>query len=217
MKLSVIIPALNESDHIEFCLASIRTQFDGEVIVVDGGSTDETRELATPLATRVMTATSGMAHQCNVGAELASGDVLLFISADCQMLDGWLGDIESAMRSPYCVGGGFKLLIDDWRLEFKILSFGGNFRSRYLGLALGDQCCFVRRVDFLAVGGMKIDSLIPHAKLCHSLKQRGEFRLLPRPVMSSPRKWRQKGVFSTTMHHMWSYMKFHYRELPHNY
>lgn len=213
MKLSVIVAALNEQDHLGRCLSSIRETFQGEIIVVDGESSDRTVEIARQYASDVVIGSRGLALQCNLGAERATGDVLFFLAADTLVPPEWEGLITNTLASPYVAGGGFALEIDDESFAYRVISWGGNFRSRYLGIALSDQGLFVRKAIFSRVGGMKVDSMIPHAHLCFAIKAFGDFILLREPVKSSARKWRKNGVIATTVKHMVSYMKFRFREL----
>lgn len=213
MKLSVIVAALNEEAHLGRCLSALRETFRGEVIVVDGESTDRTVEIAQQYASQVVGGPRGLALQCNLGASTATGDTLFFLAADTVVPANWESLIAGALESPYVVGGGFALKIDDEFFPYRVITWGGNFRSRYLGIALADQGLFVRRSAFDRVAGMQPDSLIPHARLCFDLKAFGDFVLLREAVKSSPRKWREQGMISTTLNHMLTYLKFRYREL----
>ncbi|MCB0404671.1 MAG: TIGR04283 family arsenosugar biosynthesis glycosyltransferase [Bdellovibrionales bacterium] len=214
MILSVVIPTFNEVDQIEGCLKALRREFRGELLVVDGGSTDGTAARAMQAGARLYTSEKGIATQCNEGAEEAMGEVLLFLSADSRVRPGWLAAIGQALESPNVVGGGFKLELDDPHWNYRLVEFGGNFRSRYLGVALSDQGLFVRRRVFSRLGGFSQTSLIPHAFFCRRLKEVGEFVLLNHGILSSARKWKNEGVFATVADHARTYFSYRYRELP---
>lgn len=207
MDLTVIVPVLNEGLEIEGCLASIRETFRGEVIVVDGGSQDDTVERALKSERKVFHGPSGLANQCNFGAARATGDVLLLVAADVRLPPGWPTIIQTALQ-PSVVGGGFRLNIAGAGLFYQLINFGGNFRARFYGITLPDQGLFVRREVFEAVGGMSSHSLIPFAKLCLDLAAHGDFRLLPQPATSSPRKWERHGRWATTWRHAKIFARF---------
>jgi hypothetical protein len=120
--------------------------------------------------------------------------------------------VERAFASPYIVGGGFHLAIDSKGVAFGIISWGGNFRARYLKIALPDQGLFTRRAAFETVGGMDPESLIPFARLAFDLAKHGEWRILPGVVHTSPRKWLERGLMATTLTHMGTYLRFKYLE-----
>lgn len=214
MKLTVIVPARNEAAQIEACLKSLRREHAGELIVADGGSTDGTPALAEALGATVLRCEPGLAGQINRAVDAASGDVVFLVAADSRPEPGWMAAIESALVSPYVLGGGFRLQLDDNHWGLRLITWGGNFRSRYLGITLPDQGLFVRRDAFRDVGGMATGSLIPYVLLCHRLKEGGEFRVLSHAMVSSARKWRDYGMLRTTGHHVWTYLKFKFRELP---
>ncbi|MCB0417819.1 MAG: TIGR04283 family arsenosugar biosynthesis glycosyltransferase [Bdellovibrionaceae bacterium] len=214
MIVSVVIPTFNEVENIEGCVKSLRAEFRGELLVVDGGSTDGTADRAMQLGARLYSGKKGLAAQCNEGAEEAMGEVLFFLSADSRVRPGWLRAINEAMESPNVVGGGFRLQLDDPHWNYRLVEFGGNFRSRYLGVALSDQGLFVRRRIFERLGGFSESSLIPHALFCRRLKEAGEFVLLNHGILSSARKWKNEGVWSTVADHALTYLSYRYRELP---
>lgn len=214
MTLSIVIPTWNEAEYIESCLKHLRSEFRGEVLVIDGGSTDGTGARTMQHNARLYTASKGLAAQCNEGAREAMGEVLLFLSADSLLRPGWLGALETAMLSPQVVGGGFRLELDDSHWNYKLIEFGGNFRSRYLGVALSDQGLFVRRRVFEKLGGFSETSRIPHALFCRELKNVGEMVLLNHAIVSSTRKWKNEGVWHTVSNHARTYLTYRYRELP---
>lgn len=213
MSLSVVVPALNEAANIGRCVAALRQGFAGEILVVDGGSRDETAALAARAGARVIACERGLARQCNAGAGQASGDALFFIAADSVVPPGWSGAIERALGSPYVIGGGFHLAIDGPGAAFRVISWGGNFRARYLRIALPDQGLFTRRAAFEAAGGMSTASLIPFARLAFDLTRHGEWALVPEVVHSSPRQWLEHGVLATTLSHVGTYLRFKRLEL----
>jgi len=207
MSLSVIIPTWNEAAEIVDCLESLRQSFTGEIIAVDGESDDATLALAKPFA-RTISAKRGLARQCNAGARATDADWILFLAADSRLPQGWFDRWAEVARSPYVVAGGFRLQLDSPRWIYRILSFGGNFRARQDGLALGDQGLFVRRSAFDAVGGMRESAEIPFADICRELRRQGELVHLELSATSSVREWREKGLWQTTLRHVLAYRRF---------
>lgn len=214
MKVSVIVPALNEESNIAAAIESARDA--DEILVVDGGSEDETLAIAREKGARVVASPRGLARQCNLGASAASGAVLLFFAADSRLALGWRPALEEALSNPYLVWGGFRLELDDPSPLFRLYSWGGNFRARYVRLALPDQGLFVRRAEFERAGGFPEDSLIPFARLCFDLRPLGEYRLLAERTLSSARKWHEHGRVRTTLRHVMAYLRFR-KEIPHHW
>jgi len=199
---------LDEGSEIEGALASLREVFRGEVLVVDGGSSDDTVERALKTERKVLHAAAGIASQCNFGAGRATGDILFFVGADVRLPPDFHGHILSLFRSPYVAAGGFRLHIAGQGFFFKLISWGGNWRSRTWQMTFPDQGLFVRRDYYEKLGGMDSSSRIPFAKFCRAVSACGEFVILPEPVVSSPRKWLQHGKWRTTFHHLKVFSQF---------
>jgi glycosyltransferase involved in cell wall biosynthesis len=138
MRCSIIIPTLNEALQIASAIASARALEPAEIIVVDGGSSDDTLAAARG-ADQVMTAARGRASQQNAGAAASRGDVLLFLHADCRLTPGSLDQIGSALADSRCVGGCFRQRIDASGVRFRWLERGNSLRVKIWGLAYGDQ------------------------------------------------------------------------------
>jgi rSAM/selenodomain-associated transferase 2 len=197
--LSVIIPALEEGAGIEAALealAPVRAD-GGEVIVVDGGSGDDTLVCAQPLADCVITAARGRARQMNAGASVASGDVLWFIHADT------VADADAGMRLRTALAdsdrewGRFGVRLSDDRLLLRLVAWSMNRRSCLTGIATGDQGLFVRRAAFDAVGGFPDIPLMEDVALSRALRRRGRPLCLDVGVTTSARRWLDRGVLRT--------------------
>ena len=203
MRVSIVIPTLNEESNLGVCLSEVRREHFGEIIVVDGGSSDSTPQIARAAGIEPILAERGLASQCNAGAAASHGDWVFFLAADSIPGPGWAEALARAL-SPYVLGGGFMLALGGrpW------LAWGGNFRSRYRGVALADQGLFARRAAFDAVGGMDPASLVPHARLSLELSRRGEFVLLAHAVASSPRKYDRDGTWRTVRAHARTFRRF---------
>ena len=137
MKLSVIVPTLNEAAHLTRCLESIPG--DAEVIVADGGSSDETISVAERSGAHVVRCDKGRACQMNRGADVARGDALLFLHGDCVLGPRARASIESALADKTVVGGSFRLAIRDASRGLRLIAKTSNARARYLKTPYGDQ------------------------------------------------------------------------------
>ena len=197
MRLSVIIPALNEERALPKSVASVPR--DAEVIVADGQSLDRTREVAARLGTRVITGDAGRGAQMNRGAEHASGDTLLFLHADCMLDPGADNAIEEALSDDRVVGGSFHLRIQPARIVLAVVAFGANLRARWLRLPYGDQALFVRRQVFEELGGYREIPIMEDVELVKRLRKRGRLKHLSANVTTSPRHWQRLGPVLTTL------------------
>ena len=165
-----------------------------EVIVVDGGSSDDTVRIAQGLADRVIHAPRGRALQMNAGARAASGDVLLFLHADTRLPPG----AETLVFSS--VWGRFDVQIDGRHPLLKVVAWAMNLRSRLTGIATGDQAIFVRREAF---AGFPEIAIMEDVAFCAAMKRRGPPACLREKVVTSGRRWESRGVLRTIFL-MWS-------------
>ena len=190
-----MIPALNEAEHIAATLASVARQTGAEVIVVDGGSTDGTAEIARDAlaSSAVVTAERGRARQMNAGAAHATGGVLVFLHADTQLPDGALRMIREALRDAACAGGCFRTTFDDtqsvWMRLWQARMWMGWHR-----FAFGDRALFVRRTVFEAVGGFPDQPIFEDLDLVRAVRRHGHFRFLDAAVVTSARRYRRHGA-----------------------
>lgn len=198
MRASVVIPTLNEAEQISEAIAQTRALGECEIIVVDGGSADATIESAAG-ADRVLISDRGRAWQMNAGAAAASGDVLVFLHADCRLGPGGLEAITAALADPCVAGGCFRQSIDAAGWRYRLLESGNALRVRLLGWAYGDQGIFVRRRVFDELGGFPSVPLMEDLLFMKRLKGRGRVRLLDARMRVSPRRWQQRGVVRQTL------------------
>ena len=197
MRLSIIIPALDEAPQIVAALEALAPLRAGghEVIVVDGGSADGTPALAAGLADRILQAPRGRARQMNAGAALASGDALVFLHADTRLPpDAAPLVLEALARRGW---GRFDVRIEGRSLLLAVVAFCMNWRSRLSGIATGDQAMFVRREVFAAAGGFSDIPLMEDVALSARLKQISPPACLPQRVATSGRGWERRGVLRT--------------------
>ena len=194
MKLSIVMPALDEAAEIEGALAAVAPlrQRGAEVIVVDGGSRDNTGGLARPLADQVIVAPRGRAFQMNAGAAAAKGDIILFLHADTHLPQDADRMVLDGIARSGRVWGRFDVRIDAGGL-LRLISLAMNWRSRLTGIATGDQAMFVTREAFKAVGGFPAIALMEDVALSARLKRIGKPLCLRAQVTASPRRFRQHG------------------------
>jgi rSAM/selenodomain-associated transferase 2 len=202
MRVSVIIPTLNEERNIRTTLEALKTIAPYEVIVADGGSTDRTREICHSLGVNVLSVPCGRGRQMNEGARRAKGDVLLFLHADTRLPPTALDDVRKALTDPHYVGGRFDVKLDNnrWMLGFvgRLISL----RSRLTKVATGDQAIFVRREVFERIGGYPDIPLMEDIALTRVLKRAGRIACLRSRVITSARRWEMEGVWRTVFK-MW--------------
>lgn len=200
-RLSIVIPALDEAACIAEALRPLQAMRarGHEVIVVDGGSADGTAEVARPLADRVLTAPRGRARQQNAGAAAATGATLLFLHADTRLpAEADRLVLEGLARSGRG-WGRFDLRLSGARTAFRFLEWTINLRSRLSAIATGDQSIFVRRERFLAAGGFPDLPLMEDVALSTALRRAGRPLRLRPPVVTSSRRWEQRGIARTVV------------------
>jgi len=201
LKLSIIIPTLNEAGNIELLLGDLAGS-DCEIIVVDGGSSDGTVELVTPLVTHCLHSLPGRATQLNAGAAAASGDLLLFLHADCRLPPAALSALlDSATTDPGW--GRFDIRLSGSHPLLRLVEKMMNLRSRITGIATGDQGIFVSRRWFTQIGGYPAIPLMEEIALCRTLKRIGPPVCLRAVITTSSRRWEHNGVVRTILLMWW--------------
>jgi rSAM/selenodomain-associated transferase 2 len=198
MRISVIIPTLNEAANIADLIAQTRDIGDCEIVVVDGGSTDDTCRQAVN-ADRVLNSPPGRARQQNLGAASCRGDVLLFLHADCRLPSTALDAIRAALADGRVVGGCFQQHLDSPGLRYRWIERGNVWRVRLFKLAYGDQAIFVRRTVFENLGRFPELRLMEDVFLMKRLRRTGRFVLLPDRLTVSIRRWKKHGVIRQTL------------------
>ena len=200
MRLSIVIPTLNEADRIRQNIQHALALQPHEIVVADGQSQDGTSELAQSAGATVVTSERGRGRQLNAGARAASGDVFLFLHADCWLESQAAGQIEVALQDEAVIGGAFQQRIDHQRRVFRWLEWGNTFRARWRRMPYGDQGIFVRRSAFEAIGGFAQVRLMEDVLLMREFRRRGwGIELLPGPIHVDPRRWLKHGVLRQTL------------------
>jgi len=199
MRISVVIPAINEAPSIERAVESSQKAGFDEVIVADGGSEDETPRLASRCGASVVHGPRGRADQQNLGAQHATGDVLLFLHADNWLAPAVGPQLRDCLSEPKVLGGAFEQRIEATGLLFRLLERGNAARVHWRGLAYGDQALFMRRETFDQLGGFPSVKLMEDVLLMRAFRKLGRAQLLPGPVYVHPRRWQQRGVVRQTL------------------
>ncbi|HEY8515671.1 MAG TPA: TIGR04283 family arsenosugar biosynthesis glycosyltransferase [Candidatus Binatia bacterium] len=202
MRLSVIVPALDEADEIEATLRRARAPQVVELLVVDGGSTDDTVARARPLADDVLIAPRGRALQMNAGARRACGDVLLFLHADTWLPEGFAEAVERAIAEG-AIAGRFDVELRGTHPFLPVIATLMNARSRWTGISTGDQAIFVRRDVFARLGGFAPIPLMEDVELGTRLRRAGRLAPLRERVSTSARRWEEEGVARTIVLMWW--------------
>ena len=198
MKLSIVIPVLNEAAGIEAALqalAPLRAR-GVEVVVVDGGSSDATADLVRPFADRVLSAPRGRAMQMNAGAAAATGDLLLFLHVDTRLPESADRIVRDGLQRH--LWGRFDVRFDSggW---LSLVALAMNTRSRLTGIATGDQAMFMTRAAFEQAGGFPAIALMEDVALSARLKRLGPPLCLATRVTTAGRRWQQRGVLRTIL------------------
>lgn len=203
-ELSIIIPVLDEAALIGARLESLQNvRAQGiELIVVDGGSVDATPQLAAPLADQVLAAPRGRATQMNAGAAASRGRVLWFLHADTALPEGAPRAVLAAVGDG-AAWGRFDVRIDGSHPLLRIVETMMNWRSRLSGIATGDQAIFVRRDLFERAGGYPDLPLMEDIELSSALKRLTPPACLRETVITSGRRWEQRGVLRTVLLMWW--------------
>lgn len=200
MKLSIVVPTLDEAAAIQATLGALAEARAGgaEVLVVDGGSRDGTRALAAPLADRVIEGPRGRSAQMNAGARAASGEAFVFLHADTLLPTGAHHAIEAALAGGRS-WGRFDVAIAGADPMLAVVALLMNARSRWTGIATGDQALFVTRAAFEAEGGFPDIPLMEDVALSKRLRRRSRPACLRERVVTSGRRWERRGTLRTIM------------------
>jgi uncharacterized protein len=205
MKISIVIPTLNEAAHLPATLAAMTygrsktiSDHDCEVIIADGGSQDQTREIGLASGVVVVSSNSGRATQLNQGAAAATGDIFLFLHADTRLPPNWAELVAQTLANPQTIAGAFELAIDSPHWGLRLVEWGVKVRSRHFQLPYGDQAIFLRAKTFHQLGGFPEIPIMEDFQLVKQLQKMGRIAIVPAAVLTSARRWEQRGILQTT-------------------
>jgi hypothetical protein len=193
-RVSVIIPALNESARILATLKSVREGNPFEILVVDGGSSDSTLDIAQKTGATVLRSKPGRARQMNAGAAKARGNVLLFLHADTLLAPQWSTEVSRILQDEQVAAGAFTFRAAENFRGKRMLERAVDWRSRWFRLPYGDQALFVRCALFEELGGFAELPVMEDYELVGRLRHRGQIAVSSFPATTSGRRWRRYGV-----------------------
>lgn len=197
------MPALNEAAHLEASLRSARAGDPHELIVVDGGSTDDTVGIARAAGAVVIPSGPGRARQLNLGAARARGETLLFLHADTVLPPDWPAAVAEALARPGVVAGAFGFRLADEFAGRWVVEWTTNLRSRWLQQPYGDQALFVPRAIFDRLGGFADLPILEDYEFVRRLRRYGRVATANAPVATSGRRWKHLGWLRTTLLNKW--------------
>ena len=197
--ISIIIPTRNEADSIGRLLPELQAVHGVELLVVDGGSTDNTVDIAKSLGAQVLSSPPGRAEQMNTGAEAAHGNILLFLHCDTKLAPGFIEQVEATLNQPEISAGAFQLSIDGKGFGLRVIEWLVNFRSKILQMPYGDQGIFVTTDMFFSVGTFPRQPIMEDFELMRRLRERGKIKILPLHATTSARRWKKLGIMRTTV------------------
>lgn len=197
-KWSVIVPILNEADHVLTLIDQLHTvqSHGAEVIVVDGGSTDGTYNMVKAHGVPCVKTSPGRAHQMNAGARCARGEWLLFLHSDTQLPDDVFSELQK-ITSRGARWGWFDVRIAGTSFMLPLIGVMMSIRTRLTSIATGDQAIFVAAEDFSRVGGFVSQPLMEDIELCRQLRRRSRPGIVRRRATTSGRRWDTHGQFRT--------------------
>ena len=197
--ISVIIPTYNEAENIQRTIDRLNSckSSDIEIIVVDGGSEDETMTIAAQCGAKVLASNPGRAAQMNAGAAIAQGPILLFLHADTGVPKGFDRWIQEGLD--HAIAGAFDLKIagDQWPL--RMIEWGVAVRSRVCQLPYGDQGIFLKADTFHRLGGFPELPIMEDFVFMRTLRKQGRIAIAPAAVLTSARRWQTQGIWQTTL------------------
>lgn len=195
-RYSVIIPTLNETHRLRATLVAARAAFaqDAEFIVSDGGSTDDTADIAAAEGAVVLTGAAARGEQLDRGFRSAHGTVCVFLHADTLLPRSAAAAIAAALADGDTIGGAFSVELGDDRKGLRLLERAINLRTRVFRTATGDQVIFARTAVLHAIGGVPHVPLFEDVRLCRALKRTGQFVILQERVETSARLWQKVGT-----------------------
>ncbi|MGB7746563.1 MAG: TIGR04283 family arsenosugar biosynthesis glycosyltransferase [Verrucomicrobiia bacterium] len=198
-RISVIIPALNEAQYITATMQSAQRGRPCEILVVDGGSADDTVALARAAGARVIHSQPGRARQMNAGAAQATGHALVFLHADTLLPADYPEVVAGTLRDPAVTAGAFRFRMGEKLAGQWLIEWTANQRSRWRQSPYGDQALFLRRSLFEEIGGFAGLPIMEDCEIVRRLRKRGRVITVAAAAITSGRRWRRLGLFRTTL------------------
>lgn len=199
VRLSIIIPTLNEAAQISHCLDSIQFSADSEVLLVDGGSEDDTLLSARNYPVKIVNSSACRSRQMNIGAALAGGEILLFLHGDTRLPVGYVEEVTGILSTPSHICGAFSLAIENADFGMRVTSWTANLRARYHQFPYGDQGIFIRSRDFFRFRGFSDIDFMEDFEFVSRLRNEGTIVISPLSAVTSRRRWAKLGFWRSTL------------------
>lgn len=212
--IAIIVPVLNEAENLTALIDQLSQlrQSVAEIVIVDGGSTDNTRKMLEDSDLEMVSASKGRSLQMNAGALHSNADILLFLHADTELPANAVMAIEKAI-SAGADWGRLDVYISGAHPMFRVIALMMNWRSRLTGIATGDQAMFMCRTVFNVVGGFPEQPLMEDIEISKRLRKISRPACLPETVITSGRRWQKYGVWRTILL-MWRLRFAYWRGVP---
>jgi rSAM/selenodomain-associated transferase 2 len=199
LKVSIIVPTLNEAQGLIDTLTQIQQLCPHELVVSDGGSDDNTLKIAKKFTEHVVRGPAGRALQMNAGAQIATGDIFIFLHADSRIERASYEKMLHSLKSSEKIGGAFSLCIDSDKWSLRLITRLANLRSKFFGMAYGDQAFFVKNSTFQQMNGFAEFPICEDIDFFKRLRKLGPVILLKEKSLTSPRRWIKEGIWFTTL------------------
>lgn len=196
VRLSVVIPALNEGNRVVDAINSAHAP-GVEIVVADGGSRDATRELATAAGALVVDSPPGRSEQLAAGVRASRGDAILLLHADTRLPSGFDRVVARTLEDEETIGGAFRMRFEEAGWALRVVEWGVRLRIAIFGLPYGDQALFVRRRTLDAIGGIPRAPIMEDLDLAKAMRGCGRLAMLDLAVTTSARRYRTRGVART--------------------
>ena len=217
-RFSIIIPVLHEAPGINDLIGHLReleAAETSELIVVDGSTAGDTLEAIADGDVCRLSSPPGRAKQMNAGAAVAAGDILIFLHADTYLPAAALPMVDQVMQEAMYMGGAFDLAISSRRWIYRLIAAGASLRSRLTRIPYGDQAIFLRKNVFRRLGGYPEIPIMEDVAIMRRIrKSGGRIYIIPRCVVTSPRRWEQEGVFYGTLRNWFLLIAYHLGASP---
>lgn len=212
--LSIVIPTLNEEANLAQTLMKIGRLSHGEVIVSDGESQDNTAEIAEKWGAKVIQSKPNRGRQMNLGAQKASGEILLFLHGDTLLPGGYSELIREAMIDPKIVGGAFAWKVEPSTRFLRYLERNVAWRTKIFRMPYGDQAYFVRASVFREMGGYADIPLMEDVEFIRRIRKVGKLAFIPQPVVTSPRRYQKRGPVRTALRNKLTLFGYYFKIPP---
>jgi len=198
--ISVIIPVLNEANTISSLLERLVDTDNVEIIVVDGGSQDETVTVARSHNVQVISTPPGRACQMNVGAARATGDILLFLHADTRLPVNFDSLVRQGLKEPKTIAGAFELRIDAQQFGLRLIERLVNWRSRFFSMPYGDQAIFLKATIFHDIGGFPNLPIMEDFEFFYRMKKfKVPYKIVKNDLVVSSRKYEKNSYLRVNL------------------